>query len=531
MTQRRTTSFKITLAPAARLALTVAFASVTASAQTGEAPLTKLEQQGKRIYRNGIEALEIRARQSALELSYPGTDYACVKCHGVEGTGKLEAGIRVASIAPATLRANSNGNLKRKPYDDDTLAHAIRSGLDSESRPLNSLMPRYEIGAGDLAALLAYLKRLGNEPVPGVNEYSIQIGLLRPHAGEESLVARHLQTFLDNVFGEVNARGGINGRRLQTRAVEIDSSQDSSALHLGDDDEDEQTPFCVLANAGAAVEQFLARSTAARLIPVILPHALAPRADQGANNLVFFVQTSAYDQARVLADFARAHGLLNNGAALLYLGDSAALAAAAGFRDQIRGPPTDFVVDADASKLSAYTASDKLKLARTIVYFGPLKHLLPLLPDNSLENEKTLLLSGELSKGDLGQLPDGAFSHVYLASAAAAMRPNVGAWREHVRIVEKSGLPKTIAADVLRSAHVGAQLLIDALKRAGRNLTREKLSQVLAETRDFQTGLAPPISFGERRRTGSMGATVFELSLGNKTLREVAPYREPSARR
>jgi len=47
-----------------------------------------------------------------------------------------------------------------------------------------------------------------------------------------------------------------------------------------------------------------------------------------------------------------------------------------------------------------------------------------------------------------------------------------------------------------------------ALKRSGRELTREKLVASLSEMSGFATGVLPEISFGPRRRRGARGAAV-----------------------
>jgi hypothetical protein len=56
----------------------------------------------------------------------------------------------------------------RDAYDDASLARALRDGIDPNGRPLDPLMPRYELGAADTEALTAYLRDLSAAPVPGL---------------------------------------------------------------------------------------------------------------------------------------------------------------------------------------------------------------------------------------------------------------------------------------------------------------------------------------------------------------------------
>src|SRR5919202_42848 len=49
----------------------------------------------------------------------------------------------------------------RPPYDEASLARAIGVGLDPTGAPLHPGMPRYKMTSEQMAALVAFLKRLG----------------------------------------------------------------------------------------------------------------------------------------------------------------------------------------------------------------------------------------------------------------------------------------------------------------------------------------------------------------------------------
>ena len=51
--------------------------------------------------------------------------------------------------------------------------------------------------------------------------------------------------------------------------------------------------------------------------------------------------------------------------------------------------------------------------------------------------------------------------------------------------------------------YVAGSLLLEGLKRAGRQLDTEKLVEVLETVRDFDMGLGAPISFGPTEHQGS----------------------------
>ena len=52
---------------------------------------------------------------------------------------------------------------------------------------------------------------------------------------------------------------------------------------------------------------------------------------------------------------------------------------------------------------------------------------------------------------------------------------------------------------------------LEALIRAGRDLSREKLVTTLEGLYDFDTGLMPPLTYGPNRRIGAQGAYVVTI--------------------
>jgi ABC-type branched-subunit amino acid transport system substrate-binding protein len=91
----------------------------------------------------------------------------------------------------------------------------------------------------------------------------------------------------------------------------------------------------------------------------------------------------------------------------------------------------------------------------------------------------------------------------------------VEALTEYRSLTEKYKLqPKHQAAQL--SAYAAAKLLIEGLKRAGKDLSRERLIQVLEGFYEYQTGLTPPITWGPNRRIGAMGAYVVRVDIKGK---------------
>jgi len=92
----------------------------------------------------------------------------------------------------------------RAPYREATLARAIRSGVDSESRPLGDLMPRFELDDSSMMALIAYLKQLTPRRPPGVTNALLHLAtVVTPDS--DPVKRRGVLDVLEHYVAEKNA--------------------------------------------------------------------------------------------------------------------------------------------------------------------------------------------------------------------------------------------------------------------------------------------------------------------------------------
>ena len=139
---------------------------------------------GEEIYRHGMlgSGQPLDASRAA-GVHMLGAVAACVNCHRRSGFGAKEGFISIPPISGRYLlhqRAPSLEDLDlpyletmradRNPYTEETLARAIREGLDPEGKPLNYLMPHFDLNDTDMAALIGYLKHLDQRKLPGVSD-------------------------------------------------------------------------------------------------------------------------------------------------------------------------------------------------------------------------------------------------------------------------------------------------------------------------------------------------------------------------
>ena len=158
------------------VALSSSDAEGTSGASTGAYP-------GMRIYREGIlpSGEKMRGETSGGVL-LSGAMAACENCHRRSGMGSAEGGTGVRPVTGAALyrpeevwgvgpgRKAPRGPQNWPVYTDESLARAIRDGVNPAGRRFDPAMPRYELRDADLALLVAYLKSLSATSAPGVTK-------------------------------------------------------------------------------------------------------------------------------------------------------------------------------------------------------------------------------------------------------------------------------------------------------------------------------------------------------------------------
>jgi hypothetical protein len=145
-----------------------------------------------------------------------GADAACLNCHQRSGLGTMEGSVSIPPVTGEYLyhsRAPEPGERglpyveslhgNRDPYTDATLARSIREGLDSQGRPLSEVMPRYALGDEDMAALIAYLKKLDVQLIPGVTDTVLHFAtIVTPDA--DPVKRRGVLGVLESYFAQKN---------------------------------------------------------------------------------------------------------------------------------------------------------------------------------------------------------------------------------------------------------------------------------------------------------------------------------------
>lgn len=263
------------------------------AANTWAAPVATdaMLQQGETLYRSGTSprnnpVIAVVAGGTRL----PGSAASCAGCHGRDGSGRSEGGITAPDIRWTALTQAGTRDLaagrSAKPYDEATLVRAITHGLDSSGNTLAATMPRFELYGEDLEALTAYLKQLHLQRDPGITDQKIVIGSVLPLTGVAEKQGRALLAMLQAGIDAINTRGGLHGRTIAIDAENAKSEDAPQRLAaLG------QRTLAIVAPYAPRLQAEL-RAVARQQVPVVAP-VMGPEA-QGLDPLFSTLPTARH---------------------------------------------------------------------------------------------------------------------------------------------------------------------------------------------------------------------------------------------
>lgn len=482
--------------------------------------LTPAEQAGKRLYREGVSSsdAQVMARVGASDMLVPASVLPCAGCHGNDGRGRAEGSVRPPSLDWQRLalgQGDRQANGRSYPaYAEGSLARAVQQGLDPAGNRLDPAMPRFVLSMADQRNLTAYLKRLGEERDPGVEESLLRVGTLLPERGPLAEAGRVVRAVLEDGIEQLNRQGGMHGRRLQLVSLDPGADEASAERALARLTQQERV-FALLAPLAPMLDTRLGSLLEQAGVPLI---GNTPRG--GGGTQVFDPLPGLRDQLLSLASYGGQALKLDPGTVrVVYAGDDQAAPAQA--------------------------------LQERLQQLGWAPLPVQAYSGEAVEGQGVFFLGRGAAFGDLSARLQAAGRTPYLFAAssqvASVITDLAPAWSERVFLAypfvpgDWTGQGRaTITALQQRQGLDGRQgalqvstwcafrLFTEALRQVGRDASREQLVRALEGLHDVDTGLTPALGFGPGRRHGLAGAHVVTVVMAPPSklqFRAVAPYR------
>ncbi|HLL73753.1 MAG TPA: ABC transporter substrate-binding protein [Pyrinomonadaceae bacterium] len=489
-----------------------------------QTPLTEQERRGKLLYMRGESPAGPEVTAVLGEIDVPASTLSCAGCHGLRGEGKTEGGITAGALTWSHL-TKSYGHThptgrKHGPFSESSFALSVMSGTDPAGNTLLVAMPRYRMSAAQMADLVAYLKRIEDDRDPGVTETAVTVGMIAPAKGPLAETGQAVSAATAAYFADLNRRGGLYNRRIELKVAETGETPAATAASL-ERLIDEGQVFALVNAFTAGADREAVAVASRRGVPVVGALTLLTETGTPPDRHVFFLTPGVGVQARALANFAARRLPAKDAATAVVhqrgseLAESAARAFAEQTRRAGRNAPAAVAYERDKFDAAATAAELKRAGAQAVLFAGAGDETKFLAEAEKLGYFPHVLLLGVLTGREVPAAGAGFKDKIFLSfpSVPSDITPEgMTLFRALAR--DHSLTDKHLAAQL--SALAAAQTLAEGIKRAGRDLSREKLITALEGLYEFNTGLAPPLTFGPNRRVGAAGAHVVAVDVESR---------------
>jgi ABC-type branched-subunit amino acid transport system substrate-binding protein len=488
-----------------------------------ERPLTAAERRGRAFYFRGETPGKREVTAMIGDVDVPASTVNCAGCHGRRGEGKTEGGVTAGNLTWTNLikpygHTHPNGR-KHGPFTEASFAMAVVRGVDPAGNNLVVAMPRYRLSIEDMNDLLAYIKRLELDRDPGLTADSLEIGVPLPTSAALAETGQSIRQVLTAYFDELNSQGGIYNRKIKLHFTEPGAADPSAGLRAM---MTQNQIFAFVGGLSAGADKQIASLARDEEIPFIGPATLLPQVEQPPNRYVFYLLPGVSEQASALVNFANQQfDLKKQRTAIVFpttdlssaAGEAAferAKQAAGNAVAKLTYEPGSF----DANKLAQQLKTDG---ATTVFLFGTGNDVGSFVQAaNALQWSPYVFSVGVFASRDLAtSLPASFTNKVFLSFPTVPGDVKTDGLAEYGALAEKYKLqPKHTAAQL--AALAAAKVFVEALKRAGADLSREQLITALESLYDYDTALTPKLIFGPNRRVGAAGAYVVTVDSEKK---------------
>lgn len=574
------------------ISMFLAFSGVPCRAgeRVGVSPASpeEIRQWGEKMYRDGL--LPSGEPMTAIisgDVKVPGNAFSCVSCHLRSGIGSVEGQI----LSPPTnglklynqyyqydpipqdyskikkTMWEGRGPVKplsRPAYTDETLAHALRGGVNPVGRVLRSAMPRYMLDDRDMAVLIAYLKTLSSEISPGVDPLYKYIRFATIVAGDVPVdESKEMLATVSAIIDHHNKNAKTRNRRqnLGTVTKDADFNYPMFTLSKWELHGPESTwraqleqyyrtepVFAILGGISASGWQVMHDFSEQNKIPTLLPITDLPVISDTDWYTLYF-NRGIYQEGDTTARYLSLNSdSAANGKVLQIVEDSElAKSAATGFSDAWRDlghklpesvflPPGERISDVTLRKLIESAHPTDLVLWTSTGTIQTLKSLV-----GHKEQIKNVFVSSTLLRNELWSIPDGARSFTYasypfrLDHGKDIYTTNSKSWlqkrnipitdkRISTRLFSLSNVllePFLVVKRDFNPNGLGDGLVImenqfETLMHVKRNYYRDYLFDVIGMFADKVSIDFERLSFGPGQRYASKGCYIVQLSSGAK---------------
>lgn len=550
----------------AGVALQFGFALENACAEPTK-PLRSAEEQlriGERMYREGVLASG-EPMQAVVkgDILIPGTSFTCVSCHLRSGLGSIEGGVVTPPTTGKMLYKPLNLQHKnveadkkyfppiehRPAYTDETLAAAIRGGVEPTGVIMNPVMPRYHLADDDMASLIAYLKSLSSEFSPGMTDTTIRFATVItddvPVEEYEAMLAplekymthknNMVQLFKkekrsERMAGVMVQSGELLYKKLFLSRWMLRGPKETWRSQLEEYYRKEPV-FALLGGISKSDWKPIHDFSEAYRLPTLFPQTNFPVISD-TDWYTLYLSKGLYQEGESAARYLHNRfAALEGGKVVQLVRESReASSLAEGFQKTWRelGHDAAVMVNLNAEEpITKFFLSQLLQKEQPtaiVLWDGPgAKQTLELLAAEKSRPE-IVIVAGSSLGSNLYSISESARDYTYI-TYPFRMPQNEGKFQNYIEPFKKGQNAEAVLDPILKRSFITTQVLTNALMDVRGNYYRDHFFDVIGMMADRLFPLYERMSFGPGQRYASKGCYIVQLGKGpNPELNKISDW-------
>lgn len=382
----------------------------------------------------------------------------------------------------------------------------------------------------------------GTEPgtaatqVPGVSAHTIKLGSWGPLSGP----AAQWGTLLEGMaayFDFINDKGGVHGRKIEL-IYRDDQYNPSKTPAVVRELVEKDGVFAIVGGIGTANGRAVADYLEQKGVPFFTPSSGDKFWSEGGKQNVYTVFPKYVTEGEILGDYV-AGELKAKKVAVLYQDDDFGKQGLEGVKKSVaRHEGSELVLEVSTqptdTDLSGQVSQIAAKAPDVLVLFAAPKQAVTAVKMLDAQKKKPqVVTSFVLSDPVLFKLAGDSWEGTITSAASLLPDSDDPAVVKYRELLTKYGGGKLPPGTFTMAGFLFAMPFVEALQRAGKELTRDKLYSALHELQDWHSGgphwdkgpLGPAISFSKERRLGANRIYLAKAKGGK--WEKLTDWREP----
>lgn len=351
--------------------------------------------------------------------------------------------------------------------------------------------------------------------MPARAEEVVKVGMSGPFSGGLSLLGQSVRDGVEVAFAEINAGGGVAGRKLQFIA-EDDGYEPMRTIAAARKLVEQDKVAALLAVTGTAPSVALLPLVQESKTPLLFPYAFAHSLTTPLKRDVFTTLPEVRVQMRVLANYI-VRTLKQTKVAAIYQNDDFGQDAVVGLEERFAKDKISVVklpFDRGTTNFSGVVAQAKAAGVEHVVFLGIPKDAALVMREannlgwkpqfsghNALGDPQTFQLAGPLAEGALA---------IAVMEPLDSDKPAVKAFIAAQQKYKSGTKPTTYSMH----GYQAGRLFAEVLKRSGGKSDEPSIVAALEGMKAYDTGLMAPITFSPDQHAGALAGAIMKAEGG-----------------